>query len=405
MWGLFVMSKPGLIIAVFLLLLFPVYGVDVTVVKSGAIKSAVDLSGFNCSGGEAAALFRKTLEDDLIRSGWFTIAGKGKGTISVLGSCSESGGSLGVECRVSAVAARDFLHKTFNEQKTMARRLAHTVADEIVLAVKGRRGIASTRIAMIGSRNGKKNLYLCDSDGGNLVQVTREGAICLAPAWCPDGRSLVYTSFHRGFPDVYMIDLAIKERRRIAAYPGLNAGADVSPDSENMTLTLSKDGNPDLYVMNLRTDRLTRLTRTRYAAEASPSWSPDGKQIVFVSDKSGSPQLYVMDRTGSEERRITVRGDENVAPDWGPDGRIAFSSKRQGRYQICVIDMTTRKEMQMTTEYADYEDPSWAPDGRHIVCSRTERYHSDLYVLDTMGDPAVRLTTIEGNWYFPAWSK
>ena len=53
---------------------------------------------------------------------------------------------------------------------------------------------------------------------------------------------------------------------------------------------------------------------------------------------------------------------------------------------------------------ADYQEPSWAPDARHIVCARSVNYHSELYVLDTLGDPEVRLTTLQGDWYAPAWS-
>jgi len=172
-----------------------------------------------------------------------------------------------------------------------------------------------------------------------------------------------------------------------------------------MALTLSKDGNPELYVMNLASRRLTRLTRTPKAAEASPSWSPDGRRIVFVSDSSGSPQLYLVSRTGGQARRITFRGNENVAPDWGPGDRIACSSRRGGRYQICVLDPDSDEpETQVTSDYSDHEDPSWMRDGRHIVYSRTLRYESVLYVLDTMGDPEIRLTTMRGDWYSPACS-
>ena len=55
------------------------------------------------------------------------------------------------------------------------------LADEIVQAVKGVKGIASTRIAMIGSHGARKDLYLCDADGGNLVKITNQGAVCLSP--------------------------------------------------------------------------------------------------------------------------------------------------------------------------------------------------------------------------------
>jgi TolB protein len=236
------------------------------------------------------------------------------------------------------------------------------------------------------------------------MRVTHQGAVCLSPNWWPDGSALVYTSFHDDYPDVYRIDLLNKRRTKLAGFPGLNTGADVSPDGRSMALILSKDGNPELYVMDLNSRRVTRLTRSPHAAEASPSWSPDGRQIVFVSDSSGSPQVYVVGRSGQAPVRISLRGRENVAPDWGPDGRIAYSSRQQGRYQIVVYDPASRKSVQLTNEYVDHEDPSWAPDGRHIVYVRTVRYHSDLYLLDTMGDASVRLTTLKGDWYSPACS-
>ena len=150
--------------------------------------------------------------------------------------------------------------------------------------------------------------------------------------------------------------------------------------------------------------RIARLTRTGHAAEASPAWSPDGNQIVFVSDQAGSPQLYVMNARNGQPKRITFEGSENVAPDWGPGGTIAFSSKRGGFFHVCVYDPRTGQTVQHTAGRADHEDPSWAPDGRHIVYARTENYRSSLYILDTLNDPEVRLLSVSGEWYSPAWS-
>jgi Tol biopolymer transport system component len=69
-----------------------------------------------------------------------------------------------------------------------------------------------------------------------------------------------------------------------------------------------------------------------------------------------------------------------------------------------VIDPKSLQIKQLVQDYADFEDPSWAPDGRHIACSRTERYRSKVYILDTGGDPPVALTDYKGDWYSPAWS-
>jgi TolB protein len=377
---------------------------DVTVVKSGAAKTTLDFSAWRVA-GVAAEEARKVVEDDLRRSGWFEIVPSG-GAVVVEGECTAGGGLIAASCTVSsALLKKTHLRRSYREETQFARRLAHTIADDIVLAVKNVRGFASSRLVLVGRRNGAKELYICDSDGSGLIQLTHDRSVCLSPSWSPDSKALVYTSFVSGYPDIYRVDLESGQRRRISGFAGLNSGADISPDGRNMALVLSKDGNPELYIMDLRDRRLVRLTNTPYAAEASPSWSGDGRQIAFVSDKSGSPQVYVMDRGGTGAVRITYRGSENVAPDWGGGGRIAFTSRREGRYQICVYDPSSRSETQFTADGADHEDPSWAPDDRHIAYSRTERFHSEIYLLDTGGDPQIRLTGMQGEWYSPEWSR
>jgi len=380
-------------------------GADVEIVRKGAGKSVIDVSGLRASGGPGATLFVSVLQSDLLRSGWFTIAKPGMGGVVLSGECRETSGNLRAACTVSVRGrTQTYLDKVFRDESPQARALAHAAADEIVRAVRAVRGIASTRIVMVGSHGGRKEIYTCDADGGNLTRITNMGGICIAPNWAPDGGRLVYTSFHRGFPDVYMYDFRTRVQKPIANYPGVNVSADVSPDGKSIALTLSRDGNPELYVKNLRNGKLKRLTKTPHAAEASPSWSPDGGQIVFVSDRAGAPQLYRVSASGGGAKRLTFRGNENVAPDWGPNGLIVYSSKRSGRYQLCMMDSSGGRRQQLTTEQADHEDPSWAPDGRHIAYGRTERYRSSIYILDTLKDPPVRLLSRSGDWYSPSWS-
>ena len=378
---------------------------DVEVVKVGSIKTALSLSRMTGDAHAATQTFRAVLETDLLRSGWFEMAGQGA-TIDVSGSCRVSGDRLSVPCRVvNKLTGRTELNQTLNATTAEARQLAHRTADAIVLAVKGVPGIAASQIVMVGAHVGRQDLYLCDADGARLRRATHDGAVCLSPTWGKGATELLYTSFHNGYPDAYRIDLARGRRTRLAAYPGLNSGAVLSPDGRRIALTLSKDGNPDLYVKDLKSGVVSRITRTQYAAEASPSWSPDGKQLVFVSDRSGRPQVYVKTLFGKKKAvRLTYEGRENVSPDWGADGRVAYSSRTGGVYEICVYDPQTRRHVKLTQGGADWEDPSWAPDRRHLICTRTAGYRSHLYVLDVMGDPPLRLTTSEGDWYSPDWS-
>lgn len=378
---------------------------QVVIRKPGSEKSSMDFSGLAAGSDEASRTFRQTLESDLLRSGYFAKAQAGAGEFALEGSSDLRGSALRAEVTALGRATqKTYLNKAYSVEAGAARRMAHQVADEIVEAITGKKGFASARLALVGNKTGKKELYLADSDGKGLVQLTRDNNVSIGPVWSPDGRQILYTSFLKGFPDVYLIDVASGGRKRIANYPGLNTGAAMSPDGRNVALILSKDGNPELYVKNLESGNLTRLTETRKAGEASPSWSPDGSEIVYVSDSAGQPQLFVVSRSGGQPRRLTSRGYQNVAPDWGQNGLIAYASLLGGRWSIHVMDPRTLEGKPITPADADYEDPSWAPDGRHIACGRAVRYASKVYLLDIKGDPPLALTDYPGDWYSPSWS-
>ena len=71
-------------------------------------------------------------------------------------------------------------------------------------------------------------------------------------------------------------------------------------------MSFAKDGNSDIYTMDLETRVVERITENS-AIDTSPSFSPDGKFISFNSDRSGLQQIYVMRSDGSNIKRITLK--------------------------------------------------------------------------------------------------
>lgn len=382
----------------------PAAGQDVVVRKPAAGRSSMDWSAFEAPDTREGRVFLETLRASLVRSGWFAEARPGAGEFRLTGRARERRGELEVSVDVRSVG-RAVISQSYRGDPAHARLLGHRVSDDIVQAVTGRPGFASTRLALVGNRTGNKELYLADSDGGNVRQLTRDNNLSLYPRWSPDGRHLVYTGYLQGFADLFQIELATGQRRRISSFPGLNTGGAISPDGRSMALILSRDGNPELYVRDLRSGELTRLTRTPRAVESSPSWSPDGERIAFVSDRPGAPHLYVISRRGGEARRLTTRGRENVAPHWGPAGEIVYATRVGDAYQLAVLNPDTMESRALALPPGDWEDPTWARDGRHVAAARRVGRRTSIWLVDTMTAESVVLISPEGGgWFSPAWS-
>ena len=380
----------------------PAATADISITGSAATKDAINLSGLNANGTQAK-LFLKTLMSDLERSGWFQVANTGSTKVS--GTVADAGASVQTACTVTW-AAGNFLWSRGPGKD--ARLDAHALADEIVSKIKGVKGIASTRIIMVRRAGNAGELFTCDADGQNMMQITHDNVLCVGPRWTPDAHGAYYTSYLNGRPCAYRVSTETAAKQMLSGYLGLNAGPVVSPkNGAEVALILSFPGNPELFLLHLGDGALTRLTHTHNAAEASPCWSPDGSQIAYVSDESGRPQVFIMDVASKKSHRATVTyGTENLSPNWSSDGKqIAYTSRRSGGYQIGVLEPGRGEVRDTLTSGPQHEDPSWAPDNRHLVCSRRDSGGSTICIIDSLGDPEIRLSSLSGDWVMPDWSQ
>ena len=374
----------------------------IPIVKPGAKKDTVSLSGLNAP-GNGGQLFLRTLKRNLELSGWFQVAPSGSGAITVSGGVSDTGGGVQSNCRVSW-QGKSFAWTRASLGEAEIRRQAQELSDEMVRQIRNEKGIATSKITFVNRKGSNSaELYVCDADGQGMMQVTHDNVAIVGPRWAPNKKDILYTSFIKGYPMVMLQTLG-GGRRTVANFKGLNTGGAVSPDGKRVALILSYEGNPELYILDYSTSRVMRMTNTPHGVEASPCWSPDGRSIVYVSDVAKSPQLYLLDVASRTSKRITYKGSENVNPDWNEKGKITYATRRGGVYQVAVMNASAGSDATaevLSNAPANCEHPSWAPDSRHIVCSSG----STLHILDTLGDPAVRLINIAGNWISPDWSK
>jgi TolB protein len=276
--------------------------------------------------------------------------------------------------------------------------------DYLLNKVFGVKGLCTSKIAFCAEvKPGYKEIYTANYDGSGLKKITSNRSLSVEPAWEPGQKRLVYTMYSKMFTDIIEYDVASARSRRLIQFPGLNAGAAVSPDGRYFAVILSKDGTVDLYVKSINTKYMKRLTKGK-SSESSPCWSPSGAKLCFVSDQSRSPKLYVIPVGGGNMTKLPTLGTESVSPDWSSDNKIIYSAKMGKHYAIALFDVKGKEPSRAITSAAgDWESPSWAPDNRHIVASRKFGGRSDIYVIDTWTGKAKRILAGKIPFSNPSW--
>jgi TolB protein len=192
----------------------------------------------------------------------------------------------------------------------------------------------------------------------------------------------------RGNPDLYVSPAGGGRPLRVSFRRGMNTGASFSPDGSKIALTLSVDGQPEIYVINAITGgRIRRLTNNR-AIDSGAAWSPDGREIAFVSDREGGPQIFVMNADGSNQRRVSRNGNYNTTPAWCPrkgTRQLAYTTRANRTFDIVTLDLNNNKMVRITQGEGVNEEPSWSPNGRAIAFASSRPAGAGIYIANADG--------------------
>ncbi len=337
---------------------------------------------------------------------WRQINAAGLVTGSVV---STGAGKIKVSFRLwDTYAEEQIAGKEYNTLTQNWRRTAHLIADEIYKRITGESGYFDTRIVYV-SESGPwkkriKRLAIMDQDGENHKFLTDGRYLVLTPRFSPNTQEILYLSYAKGKPQVFLRDLQTGREESLGTYQGMSFAPRFNDNGNKMVMSIAKDGSTQIYELDLRSRAMHPIT-SGSSISTSPSYSPDGKSIVFNSDRGGSQQLYIMDAGGGNVRRISFGDGRYGTPVWSPRGDlIAFTKMSGGQFFIGVMRSDGSGERLLTQGWL-VEGPSWSPNGRVLVFHKQAGGGSRvrLHSIDVTGRNLREILT-PADASDPAWS-
>ncbi|HEY5815250.1 MAG TPA: DPP IV N-terminal domain-containing protein [Solirubrobacterales bacterium] len=202
---------------------------------------------------------------------------------------------------------------------------------------------------------GQPHIYVMESDGSNVRQLTSGDFSDSNPSFSPNGRLVVFDRAEiggRGGSQIFSVAVSGGEPHQI------------SDDAGN---------------------------------DSDPTFTPNGKRIVFVSDRQSSARsdrsnIFSMRPDGSRIQLLIGGTRLEYEPDVSPDGRrVAFVSNRDHGPNIFIARIDGRRVRKLTNSHGScfrtfcFSSPSWSPDGRHIAFHESGRYSSSVEVMRADG--------------------
>ncbi len=402
--------------------------IEITQGGDNAISIAVVPFGWFGS-GSAPDEIASIIKDDLARSGNFApiaredlVALPTSGDVPrfanwrlsgadflVIGSIKPNTGGYVIEFQLYDVLQQNLMTGfSFQVTDQTLRSAAHQIADEVYEEILGISGAFNTQIAFV-SVDGKVGdrtyqLQLADADGENPQAMLTSPRPILSPSWAPDGVRIAYVSFENKTQSaVYVQDRQKGSRIKLISREGINGAPSWSPDGERLAVTLSYQGNPDIYILQVDGGKLTRIT-TSEAIDTEAVWI-DNDTLAFTSDRSGGPQIYEISSRGGQATRVTFEGRYNASATVSPDGStIAFVHGVDGGFQIAAIDRSSGLFQTLTRGTLD-ESPTFAPNGQMIMFATEKDGRGTLGAVSLDGSVVQSLTLSGGGSVRePVWS-
>ena len=242
------------------------------------------------------------------------------------------------------------------------------------------------KVVFSSNRSGGSEIWVCDGEGQNAVQLTNFGSSAVAgsPSWSPDGRSIAFDTRVSGNADVYIVNAEGGNPRRLTL-----------GESEDMVPSWSADGRY-VYFASKRTGRTEIWKIPAAGGEAVQitsgggfvsSESRDGRVLYFTK---GGPEVGLWSKNLDDGTEVKVI-DANVARNWTIDERgiyfLTVPTADTESYGLLFYDLTSRQTsrpepVQGSSRTFPINVITISPDGRWLVYAQRDQLDYDLMLVE-----------------------
>lgn len=307
----------------------------------------------------------------------------------------------------TAITANDLTETEVNPLST-----TDAFFDETPLPTTVPIGGGNGQIAFSSARGGGlPQIFLINTDGTNLQQITQQVDGACQPAWAPDGNRFAFTSpcskrmdEYRG-SSLFIMNADGSGLQPISSTPDGDYDPAWSPDGTKLAFTSLRDGRPHVYVFDFN-DGTSTLLSAESAYDGNPTWSPDGKVIAFEGTRGGLTRIWAVDVDGKNQRPITREEfGQTYIPAWSPDGEVILyilGINPPKLYGQRVADNTVNFAVGLN-EIPIYR-VNYSPNGLYLVVEGIQDSNDrDIFLMTRNGTNLFRLTNDPADDFSPSW--
>jgi TolB protein len=197
------------------------------------------------------------------------------------------------------------------------------------------------------------------------------------PAISPDGQTIAFASNRGGYWDIYLMDLDTGSVTRLSDTLQYDGAPAWSPDGQWLVYETYIDDNLEIQIQSVATPADAYLLTNDPGADFSPAWSPQGRQIAFISNQSGENEVWLADLDKSEEQRFynlsQNPNSKETHPAWSPDGTsLLWVVEQDGMRNLFVNEVSSGDTIEAPVVLSQRnlgggDWPAWSTDGEIIL--------------------------------------